>query len=414
MINFTKAVCLFLLLFLGGTAQAEEELVKRIVPSEKLSEFQTKALEPSFKEINLGYFYIANLWTLDARIVRWTLSSMDKAGVVNDQTYDGLAEFIEYQVGLPEESKFKIDHRYVQDALVVLSKSGNERYSTTFDLAIESRKKNRKEIKIKSKLKRHSGNPRFADVDAVVEYLVNGLAENNNDAQNEYILKSAYSSGIRSDEFWSKVNKRATAYVDRGDRSGGWWVKALGSSGNPDYRQTLLDIIARPVIAKNTENPENAIHPSIFKHASFAVARLNAYENWFRVIDEMKANKHNLSDDERHFIVMVSTPLWRVRHTGTEWMARNKYQNQVGLKIISESLRNTFVDASEVGNHDIVTAAKLLGLLGTYCDIECVSPINEIVESNVEKEIRAHALKAVNRIQKRTARVEKSHAIEKS
>lgn len=387
----------------NSTKKIAKEAVDYVITYQSTKNYKkyvTRALDNTQKETNLNKFLIANLWSQNEINLIYTLKTLDLLAFIDVETTDAMYEFVKFQIETYKMNKSAVNLDYIDDMLVILGKSGNKKYLPIYDNAISTFSKKRRYTKIKNNLLRHMDKPTFRNGDEIISYYISHLGEEYDVKSNNKILKSAHATGIQSPELWEKAHKNLIKALEKNEKSGAWAAKSIASSGNLEYKPTLDAVVSRPVENKNISNP-NAVNKSIHKHASNAASKIAGFNFWFQAIDDMRNNIYDLSEEERHYLSLTASPIWRIKFLGIKWITLNRYKNPVAMEFLAKVLKHQYSNAPRQGNHDIVTAALLANWLGAFCKADCIPHLEATVNSSPHQEVGAHIKNALKKIKKK-------------
>ena len=157
-------------------------------------------------------------------------------------------------------------------------------------------------------------------------------------------------------------------------------IRALGYSGNPKYRDTLITI--------QSDTPNKRIRG----YATKALIDLGKYTHWNKLIADSDPGVEGKSTELTTYFKMLNTDDPFVQHLGARAIFEERHRDSDALELIAEKLKALYA-VPGLGGQQLDTAAwfiKVLGQSGNYRDL-----LTEVNQSTPHKKLKKHSIKFI-------------------
>lgn len=157
-----------------------------------------------------------------------------------------------------------------------------------------------------------------------------------------------------------------------------WMCKALASSGDSRYEETLRLVIA------NTSNRK------LQNYANQSIELIPYYAERSRQMNQAGDFSDAFSNVEKQYANMVKSDILKLRKDGAKKIVRSGSVNQELYAIVNDTLLKTF-DPKETGREEVDTLAWLCKALAASGNIEFIPTLEKIVNTTESIKLKKYS-----------------------
>ena len=193
-------------------------------------------------------------------------------------------------------------------------------------------------------------------------------------------------SAITNPDLYAEVenNLQKALRIDSSDNKHidevAWLCKALASSGDPKYKETLREVFS------STSNSK------IINYATQSYQLFDEYKRRNEVINDPTLYDDTLSPEENRIANMIRSDMIKLKREGAKIISRKAYVNSKIYDIVNDELLKNYAN-NPGDNYHVDAMAWLCKTLASSRDNKYISTFREILRSTSNRKLKKFAKK---------------------
>jgi hypothetical protein len=228
----------------------------------------------------------------------------------------------------------------------------------------------------------------FSSVDEQIDHYLE-ILDGDNNADKITMLQRLQWSGLSDPRLYTEIESRV---IFRGfskpvskEATGllAHQIRALGYSGNEQYRSTLENIRDE---SKNSK---------LKRHAEKALSQLDDFKRWNQLIQQSDIDTEGKSAEVANYMKMLTVDDVSVQRMAARAIYWEKQQDSDLQALTAEKLKSVYLEAGLDGQAQD-TAAWFCKALGQSGNPEYLELLKEVNKNTPHRKIKKHSLKVIN------------------